>query len=333
MNHLTKSSGYNLAMKSIVVLDGIVANPGDLSWKRLDEFGEVTIYDRTPSDLIIERASTAHFILTNKCQLTGAILKDLPHLEYIGVLATGYNNIDIASAKSQGIIVCNAVGYGAPSVAQHVFALILEMTNQVGLHQQVVRNNKWAESEDWCFWEKPIVELNGKTLGIFGFGNIGKQVAKIGLAFGMRVIATKRNLESETDEGVSLVTTDELFEQSDFLSLHSDLNKDTYHIIRSENIDKMQKNPIIINTGRGDLIHEEDLKFALESGQIAGAALDVLHKEPPNADHPLSALDNCIITPHQAWAARESRLRLLSIAFDNIRSYVDGHPTNICGGE
>jgi glycerate dehydrogenase len=317
-------------MKQIVVLDGIVANPGDLSWDPLYEFGKVVIYDRTPQDLIVERAATADIILTNKCQLTKSILDKLPQLEYIGLLATGYNNIDVKAAHSKGITVCNAVGYGVPSVAQHVFALILEITNQVGAHSTAVRNNKWATSKDWCFWNKPILELQAKTLGIYGLGNIGQQVAKIGLAFGMHVIATRKNKDKGTIEGVRLVSDDELFRESDFLSLHAALTKENHHIIRKENIIKMKDNIIIINTGRGDLIHEADLKLALESGHIAGAALDVLHQEPPEFNHPLASTINCILTPHHAWAAKESRHRLLSIAFENIKSYIDGHPINIC---
>ncbi len=317
-------------MKTIIVLDGIVANPGDLSWQPLHEYGEVIIYDRTPVELIVERAARANFILTNKCPLSGNVLKQLPNLEYIGLLATGYNNIDINAANDLGITVCNAVGYGTPSVAQHVFALILELTNQVGQHAKAVRDNKWATAKDWCFWNKPIIELKGKTLGIYGFGNIGKEVAKIGLAFGMHVIATRKNVDKGVSEGVTLVSTNELFENADFISLHAALNEENHHIIRTENIKKMKKSAFIVNTGRGGLINENDLRYALTTGQIAGAALDVLQQEPPIPDHPLSTLHNCIITPHHAWAAKESRERLLSIVFENIRSYVNGKPVNVC---
>ncbi len=317
-------------MKKIVVLDGYVANPGDLSWTPLEEFGEVIIHGRTTSLQILERSQHANILLTNKCQLTAEVLEQLPNLEYIGLLATGYNNIDIKASKSLGITVCNARGYGAPSVAQHVFALILELTNQVGLHNQAVRENKWAESQDWSFWNTPLMELNGKTLGIYGFGNIGKQVARIGLAFGMKVIATRKNPIKGTMGGVALVSEEKLLSEADVLSLHAALSPDNYQFINSETIGKMKPSSFIINTGRGDLVNEADLKSALESGKIAGAALDVLHQEPPPHNHPLTTVDRCIITPHHAWAAKESRERMLSIVFDNIRSFQAGSPINVC---
>ena len=317
-------------MKQIVVLDGSVANPGDLTWDPLHELGEVIIHDRTEPAEIIDRALLANIVLTNKCQLTSDILEQLPNLEYIGLLATGYNNIDLETTNRLGITVCNARGYGAPSVAQHVFALLLELTNQVGLHNQAVKQNKWANSQDWSFWNAPIIELYGKTLGIYGLGTIGEQVAQIGLAFGMNVIATRKNPAKGTMEGVALVSEGDLLSNSDVMSLHAALSTDNFHFINTESIRKMKPTAFLINTGRGDLINEADLKLALESGKIAGAALDVLHKEPPPQNHPLTTLENCIITPHHAWASKESRERMLSIVFDNIKSYLSGNPTNVC---
>jgi len=317
-------------MKNIVVLDGYVVNPGDLSWDSFSSLGTTHVYDRTSQDEIINRAADANVILTNKCQLTKDILVQLPILEYIGLIATGYNNIDVKAATERGITVCNARGYGALSVAQHVFALMLELTNQVGQHNYAVKKNRWATSLDWSFWDKPIIELFGKTLGIYGFGSIGNQVASIALAFGMHVIATRKNKDKGSPDGVKLVDEAQLFKESDVITLHATMTDENKNIMNSQVFDLMKPSAFLINTGRGGLVNESDLRRALTSGQIAGAALDVLDKEPPNLDHPLTTLDNCIITPHHAWASKNSRERLLSIVFENLNNYLNGHPQNIC---
>lgn len=312
----------------IVILDGYVVNPGDLDWKEIENLGKVQIYDRTPSDLIIERAKGATIVLTNKCVFDKKILEQLPNLKYIGVIATGYNNIDVVSAKAQGIIVCNAAGYSSPSVAQHVFALLLELTNNVGLHSQGVHQNDWANAPDWSYVNKPLIELQDKILGIYGLGSIGKHVANIGLAFGMKVIATRKNRHKPMPEGVTLVEETELFTQSDVLTLHAPLTTDNQNLINASTLKQMKPSAFLINTGRGGLVHEADLKEGLEQGEIAGAALDVLCAEPPKLDHILLNTPNCIITPHQAWATKESRQRLLQIVADNVKAFLNGSPEN-----
>jgi len=249
-------------------------------------------------------------------------------LKYIGLLATGYNNIDITAAKSQKVVVCNAVGYSSPSVAQHVFALLLELTNHVSLHSRSVHNNDWGNAKDWCYWNKPLIELEGKTLGVYGLGAIGKQVAKIGMAFGMKVIATRKNQQKLSLQGVVMVTEDQLFSESDVLSLHAPLSVSNQNIINASVFKKMKPSAFLINTGRGGLINEEDLKIALEKKQIAGAALDVLKEEPPRLDHHLLNVPNCLITPHHAWASKESRQRMIAMVVKNLKAFLDGKPVN-----
>lgn len=318
------------SMKKIVILDGYVANPGDLDWSALEKFGTLTVYHRTPKEMVIERARAAEIILTNKCIFDSETISQLPKLEYIGLLATGYNNIDVATAKAHHITVCNAVGYSSPAVAQHVFALLLELTNRVGLHNESVQQNEWANSIDWSYQKNPIIELQGKTLGIYGLGKIGTAVAKIGLAFGMKVIATRRNPDKPTLDGVILVDEEQLLAESDVLTLHAPLSEYNQYFINADRLAKMKNTAFLINTGRGGLVHEADLRVALEDGTIAGAGLDVLSQEPPSLNHILLNIPNCIITPHHAWAAKASRKRLLKIVFDNVKAFINGQPQNVC---
>lgn len=311
-------------MTNIVILDGYTANPGDISWQPIEALGSVTLYDRTPPGLIVERAKDAEIIVTNKCKLDGDIFKKLPNLKCICLLATGYDNIDIAAAKAHGITVRNAVGYSTIAVAQHVFALLLELTNKVGLHNQSVQNGEWANGTEWSYWKSPIMELSGKTLGILGFGKIGQQVAKIALAFGMTVIATRNSDKPSPISEVEIVPQEVLFKKSDVISLHTPLTAETQYVINQAAFFKMKNTVLLVNTGRGGLILEADLKRALLEGQIAGAALDVLSQEPPPNDHPLMGLSNCFITPHHAWASKASRERLVCIVAENIKGFLAG---------
>ena len=316
-------------MTKIVILDGHVANPGDLSWQAIENQGALTVYKRTPQELIIERAKEADIVLVNKCKLTQPIIRQLPNLKCICLLATGYNNVDTIAAKEQNIVVCNAKGYSGPAVAQHVFSLLLELTNQVGVHNQIVQQNGWATSIDWSFWNNPMVELSGKTMGIYGLGTIGKQVAKIALAFGMKVIAVRKNVNKPTPSSVQLVTLNQLFSQSDVLTLHAPLTAENEGFINQSTLKQMKNTAILINTGRGGLVNETDLRTALLEGQIAGAGLDVLSQEPPPENHILQGIPNCLITPHHAWATRASRARLIEIVAENIRAFLAGQPRNV----
>ncbi len=315
-------------MHKIVILDGHVANPGDVDWGELSTLGDLTVYDRTPKELILERAKDATILLVNKCPLDRATISGLSELQYIGMLATGYNNIDVTAAKEKGVVVCNAIGYSAASVAQHVFALLLELTNQVGSHSQGVHQNEWANAQDWSYWKNPLMELKGKTMGIYGLGSIGTQVAKIALAFDMKVIATRKNISKPSLAGVTLVTEEILLQTSDVLTLHAPLTASNQEFINKESLSQMKPSAYLINTGRGGLVNEADLKKALQNGLIGGAGLDVLVNEPPELDHLLLEVPNCIITPHQAWATKESRQRLIAIAADNIKAFLNGKLQN-----
>ena len=310
----------------IVVLDGYTLNPGDLDWGPLKELGDVEIYDRTSPDEVIERSLDAEIILTNKVLITKEIIDELPNLKYIGVLATGYNNVDLKEAGIKGILVTNIPTYSTLSVAQMVFAHILNITNHVELHSELVRSGKWAECKDFCFMATTQRELAEATIGIIGLGNIGMATANIALAFGMKVKAftSKKN----TKEGIEAVSLDELFKTCDIISLHCPLTPGTQNIINSDNIAKMKPGVIIINTGRGPLINEDDLAEALNSGKVGAAGLDVLSTEPPKATNPLLSAKNCYITPHIAWATLEARKRLLNIAIENIRGFVSGDIIN-----
>lgn len=316
---------------NLVVLDGYTLNPGDLSWEPLESIGNFTEYDRTPSDLIVERAKDADIVLVNKVILTKEIISKLPKLRYIGVLATGYNNIDIEAAKEKGITVTNVRAYGPASVAQQSFALLLALVNHAELHSQSVHAGEWTNAADWCYWKTPLVELAGKTMGLIGFGDIGSQVARIAQAFGMKVIVYRKNPSKSAQDDIELVSLDELFRKSDVVSLHCPLTDETKGVINTTHLSLMKPTAYLLNTGRGPLINEQELADALKQGTIAGAGLDVLSVEPPKADNPLLSAPNCIITPHIAWASFEARKRLLSMAADNVKSFLNGSPMNTIG--
>jgi len=314
----------------IVVLDGYTLNPGDLSWKRLLSLGEVKLYDRTPAVKIIERSIEAEILITNKTPLPADMINSLPKLKYIGVLATGFNVVDTTFAKSRGIIVTNVPSYSTMSVAQLVFALILELCHHVQRHSDSVHEGKWAASADFSFWDYPLIELSGKTLGIIGFGNIGKKVADIATVFGMDIISASRNHVEQPDrKNFRWVEINELLEQSDFVSLHCPFTPETKGLINAANLGRMKSSAFLINTSRGQVVVEQDLANALNKGSIAGAGIDVLSLEPPSKDNPLLRAKNCIITPHFAWATKEARVRLMDIAVINIDAFLRGKPVNV----
>jgi glycerate dehydrogenase len=313
----------------IVVLDGYTLNPGDLTWGGLEKLGDLIVYDRTPEDKIVERIGDAEIIFINKVKITREILEQT-NVKYIGVLATGFNVIDIEAAKEKGILVSNIPTYGTASVAQMVFALLLEICHHVGAHDAAVKSGEWTNKTDFCFWNYPLIELAGKTMGIIGYGRIGQTTGVIAQAFGMKVLAYNRHpdksLESET---LRFVELDELFSESDVISLHCPLLDSTKGIISKSSIARMKDGVIIINTSRGPLIVEADLAEALNSGKVYAAGVDVVSVEPIEADNPLLKAKNIFITPHIAWAPIESRKRLMNIAVENLRSYIDGNPENI----
>ncbi len=313
----------------IVILDGYGANPGDLSWDKLYEMGEVTIYDRTSPDDILERAKDADAIFTNKVVIDNQVMAQLPYLRYIGVLATGYNVVDIPEAKRRGITVTNIPAYSTFSVAQMTFAHILNITNRIGRYARLNKNGRWCGSADFCYWDTPLHELAGKTIGIVGLGNIGMHVAKIAQDFGMDVFALTSKNPSNLPEGIRKTTFEGLLAVSDILSLHCPLTDDTYEMINSQTLAKMKKGAILINTGRGPLINEKDVADALHSGQLAGYGTDVLTKEPPSEDCPLLTAPNAFITPHIAWATVEARQRLVKTAIDNLANFINGTPHNV----
>ena len=314
----------------IVILDGYTTNPGDCSWASVGSQGELTVYDRTEGDLIHQRAATAEVVLTNKTPLSAETLAALPKLRLVSVLATGVNVIDVAAARDRGVTVCNVPGYSTPNVAQAVFALLLELTNQTAGHADAVRAGDWTRCPDFCFWRGDLVELAGRTLGIVGYGAIGRAVATIGRAFGMRVLANRRSAAT-AEEGVTFTDVDTLFRESDVVSLHCPLTPDTAGLVNAKRLATMKPTAYLINTARGGVVVEEDLAAALNSGQIAGAGLDVLSAEPPPADNPLLTAKNCLITPHIAWATRASRERLIAATAANIASFVAGTPQNVVG--
>lgn len=313
----------------IVILDGYTANPGDLSWSAVEELGELKIFPRTQPDDIVSRAMSADIVLTNKCQMTKEIIDKLPNLKCICLLATGYNNIDVSSATERNIVVCNAAGYSTTSVAQHIFSMILTLTNGVYVHGNSVKSGEWASCDDFSYSLQSIEELQGKVLGIYGFGKIGEAVAKVANAFGMTTIATRKNRDKHKSTSVKLVSEKELLSQSDFLSLNAPLTNDTEHFINRSTLAQMKPSAILINTARGQLIHEGDLAYALNKKIIKAAALDVLSQEPPDPNNALIGLSNCIVTPHIAWASKASRGRLIQIVADNIKSYIEGSPMNV----
>jgi len=314
----------------IVVLDGYTLNPGDLSWDHIQQLGDLLVFDRTPREKILERSQGAEIILTNKTPLDKQTLDQLPSLRYIGVLATGYNVIDIEAAHSNGVIVSNARSYGTSSVAQMTIALLLELCLHVQRHADAVKNGDWTSSKDWCFWNYPLIELSGKTMGIVGFGNIGQRVADLATAFDMRVVSTSRTQTDQSQrKNFEWKSFDELLKVSDVVSLHCPLTNDTKGLINLENLKKMKRSAFLINTSRGPLIEEKELSIALNEGLIAGAALDVLGSEPPVEDNPLLTTRNCIVTPHIGWATKESRMRLMQIVIENLQAFCDGNPKNI----
>jgi len=368
----------------IVVLDGYTANPGDLSWEDLETLGQCEIHDRTPGTQVVERAQDAEILLTNKTVINRATIAALPKLRYVGVLATGFNIVDTEAAIERGIPVCNVPEYGTPNVAQAVFALILELTNRTGHHSDTVHAGCWSASQDFCYWDGSLIELNGLTLGLVGFGRIAQATAQIARGFGMKILAARRrtsapsapakaegsegspkngpmpdkarqleeafqiilnkprktalefhdNLQKLMDEygrteGVEFVDLDRLFSESDFVSLHCPLTPETKEMVNASRLAQMKPSAFLINTARGALVHEKDLADALNEGRIAGAGLDVLSTEPPPAGNPLLSAKNCVITPHIAWATRKARARLLEVAVENIRAWIDGEPRNV----
>jgi glycerate dehydrogenase len=317
-------------MKKIVVLDGYTLNPGDLSWEAFNNVAPIEVHDRTEPAMIVERSAGAEFILSNKTPLSADTLSQLPELRYIGVLATGYNIVDVAAAKQRGIVVSNIPTYGTASVAQHTFALILELTINAKLHSDAARAGEWSASADWCFWKTPLTELEGKTLGIVGFGRIGRRVAEVGNAFGMKIIAhDSAQTNPPAYEEFRWGTLEELLRDSDVVSLHCPLFPETQGLINAARLKLMKPSALLINTSRGPLIVDQDLADALNAGVIGGAGVDVLSVEPPAADNPLLSARNCLVTPHIAWAAKEARARLMSLAVDNLTAFVKGQPQNV----
>ena len=319
----------------IVVLDGYTLNPGDISWDGLASLGNLKVYDRTAYDisganLIVERAKDADVVFTNKTPITREILARLPKLKFIGVLATGYNVVDLEAARERGIPVSNIPAYGTDAVAQMTIALLLEMCNHVGIHSESVFKGQWTNNEDFCYWNKSLIELAGKTMGIVGFGQIGQATANIALALGMDILVNSRSKMKELEgERVRFVDLETLFKDSDVISLHCPLTETNKGMINKGSISKMRDGVMIINTARGGLVVDEDLADALNRGKVAGAALDVVSQEPIPADNPLLKAKNCIITPHIAWAPVEARQRLMDIAVDNLRKFLEGNPINV----
>jgi glycerate dehydrogenase len=311
----------------IVVLDGYTANPGDLSWAALEALGKCKVHDRTPKDKTVARAKGAEIVLTNKVILDRAVIGQLPKLRYIGVLATGYNVVDIAAARERDITVTNIPAYSTTSVVQAAFALLLELTNRVGLHDRSVHKGRWTRSKDFSYTESPLVELAGLTIGIIGFGAIGSAVAKAAQAFGMKVICHTRTPREAA--GVRFVSVDTVFAESDVVTLHCPLTPETAGIVNEKHLALMKPTAYVINAGRGGLVDEAALARALNEGRIAGAAVDVLSTEPPKADNPLLTAANCVITPHVAWATRAARERLLAAAVGNVKAFLAGRPANV----
>ena len=313
----------------LVMLDGFTTNPGDLSWDFLNDFADTTIYDRTPSDKVIERCIDADIIVTNKTPLTKEIIDCLPKLKFVALLSTGYNIVDYVYLKEKGIPVSNIPSYSTDAVSQLVMSFLLELSMNVGLHSQAVKSGEWANSIDFCFWKTPLCELSGKTLGVFGFGRIGKAVAERARAFGMNVIAYTPRLHGGEPDFVEFVSLDEMLSRADVVSMHCPLTPETEGVVNAEFIAKMKDGAFFINTSRGTVVNENALADALNSGKLGGAGLDVLSCEPPKADNPLLSAKNCFITPHIAWAAFETRERLIGIFKENIAAFINGKPQNV----
>ena len=311
----------------IVVLDGYAANPGDLSWEGLKALGECTIYDRTAPEEVLERAAGAEVILTNKVVINSDLIAALPELKYIGVLATGYNVVDTTAAKERSIIVTNIPAYSTASVAQMVFAHILNIALQVQHHSEEVRKGRWTNSKDFCFWDTPLIELREKKIGLIGLGNTGYTTARVAIGFGMQVYAVTSKSHFQLPPEIKKMDMDQLFSECDIISLHCPLTPD--ELVNARRLATMKSSAILINTGRGPLINEQDLADALNNGKIYAAGVDVLSSEPPRADNPLLTAKNCYITPHIAWATSEARERLMNIAISNLQAFIAGTPENV----
>ena len=312
----------------IVVLDGYTVNPGDLNWSLVQAIGECQIHDRTAPQQTLERVNGVDVVLTNKVKLSREILAQLPRLRYIGVTATGTNVVDLAAARERGIVVTNVPAYGTASVAQATMGLLLNLAHHISHHAQTVRAGAWSRSADWCYWERPLVELAGLTMGVVGYGAIGSEVARLAHAFGMNVLVTTRSAK-KLPGYVTLQPLEALLAASDVVSLHCPLTEQTQRLINAERLALMKSTAFLINTGRGALIDETALAAALNAGRLAGAGLDVLSTEPPSADNPLLSARNCVITPHLAWATRAARMRLMEVVASNLRAFLDGHPVNV----
>ena len=317
----------------MVVLDGYTENPGDLSWDGLREFGELTVYDRTGSeDQVIARIGEAEVVFVNKVPITKRVLEECPNIKFISVLATGYNVIDIKAAAEKGIVVSNIPSYGTAAVAQFAIALLLEVCHHVAHHSEAVHQGRWAANPDWCFWDYPLIELQGKTMGIIGFGRIGQATGRIAKALGMKVIAYSRSVREDGKEIADYVDLDTLLRTSDVIALHCPLFPETEGIINKANIAKMKDGVIIINNSRGQLVVEQDLADALNSGKVCAAGLDVVSTETIREDNPLLKAKNCLITPHISWAPKESRQRIMDMSYNNLKAFVEGSPINVVNG-
>lgn len=311
----------------IVALDTYTVNPGDLSWDKIKQLGELTVYDYSEEHQIYERAKDADIILANKISITERGLSGLNNLKYIAVTATGYNNIDLEACKKRNISVSNVRGYGSYAVAQHTIALLLQITNKVSEHHQAVKENEWSKQTQFCFWNSPLTELYGKKMGIIGWGNIGQTTAKIAHALGMEIIYFNRS--SKPSDFAKQISLEEIYKMSDIVSLHAILSDENREMINRDTLSKMKKTAILLNTARGGFINESDLKYALENKIISAAGLDTLTIEPPMQDHPLFSVPNCIITPHNAWAPVETRARMMDIIYNNIHSFLQGNGENL----
>lgn len=326
---MVQEKGRHSDMK-IVILDGYTENPGDLSWRGFEELGELVIYDRTPESMVAERIGDAEIVYTNKTPISREVLSKCQNIKFIGILATGYDVVDKQAAKEKGIPISNIPNYGTQAVSQFAIALLLELCHHVGAHSDSVKGGDWTNSLDWCYWNYPLIELAGKTMGIIGLGRIGQSTARIAQALGMNVVAYDSHHDPAMEkEGCRFVECDELFKLSDVIVLHCPLFPETQGIINKENIRKMKDGVMIINNSRGPLVVEADLAEALNSGKVAGAALDVVSIEPIRKENPLLEAKNCIITPHISWAAKQSRQRLMDIAVMNLEKFLEGNPMNV----
>ena len=314
---------------NIVVLDGYTLNPGDITWKGMEKLGCLTVYDRTPADKIVERIGNAEVVFTNKTPISKETFEACSNIKFVGVLATGYNVVDVAAAKEKGISVTNIPTYGTDAVGQFVIGLLLEICHHIAHHDKAVHDGRWENNDDWCFWDYPLIELAGKTMGVIGFGRIGQTTGRIAKALGMKVIAYDEYPNDASKEFAEYVSLDTLFYESDVIALHCPLFPSTEGIINKDNIAKMKDGVIILNNSRGHLIVEQDLADALNSGKVYAAGVDVVSTEPIKADNPLLTAKNCIITPHISWAPKESRQRLMNIAVDNLEAFIKGAPKNV----